>query len=381
MDSPGGYQLVGKTLPIWSRDPDNSEPWLLKYFDLVSFYEVTEQELIHMRSTNNYTQYIKIFDSIFNMGHHETFLRTKALAIEQFQTKQKIAFDNEVKYWAEDANNSSSNQEILLNTDDILVNSMPLLCNSYGCVWKILVSVGETVNEGQDVLILEAMKMETRVVSTTSGKVVSLTVSCGKMVKTGDILMHISETVDGVELDEPLVDTTPFLSEDNSSINDNMKDNNANEWIFKLKSPLFQPEAVESAGKLAGMTFAVKDNIDVLGCPTTCACPEFSYTPSTHAIVVQNLLNAGAVVIGKTNLDQFACGLNGTRSPYGAVYNAFNSAYVSGGSSSGSSYAVATGQVDFSLGTDTAGSGRVPAGLQNIVGLKPSKGTYVQSLV
>ena len=78
--------------------------------------------------------------------------------------------------------------------------------------------------------------------------------------------------------------------------------------------------------------------------------------------------------VGKTNLDQFACGLNGTRSPYGAVPNAFNPAYVSGGSSSGSAYAVATGQVDFSLGTDTAGSGRVPAGLNNIVGLKPSRG-------
>jgi allophanate hydrolase len=90
--------------------------------------------------------------------------------------------------------------------------------------------------------------------------------------------------------------------------------------------------------------------------------------------VVAKLLNAGASLVGKTNLDQFACGLNGTRSPYGAVPNAFNAAYVSGGSSSGSAHVVATGEVDFSLGTDTAGSGRVPAGLNNIVGLKPSKG-------
>jgi allophanate hydrolase len=90
--------------------------------------------------------------------------------------------------------------------------------------------------------------------------------------------------------------------------------------------------------------------------------------------VVQKLLDAGAQVVGKTNLDQFACGLNGTRSPYGAVPNAFDPRYVCGGSSSGSAYVVATGQVDFSLGTDTAGSGRVPAGLNNIVGLKPSKG-------
>ena len=127
-------------------------------------------------------------------------------------------------------------------------------------------------------------------------------------------------------------------------------------------------------GPLSELRFAVKDNIDVQGLATTAACPAFAYQPEAHAAVVQQLLDAGASLSGKTNLDQFACGLNGSRSPYGAVPNAFNSAYVSGGSSSGSAYVVATGQVDFALGTDTAGSGRVPAGLNNIVGLKPSKG-------
>jgi allophanate hydrolase len=141
-------------------------------------------------------------------------------------------------------------------------------------------------------------------------------------------------------------------------------------WIHRPARPL----AGSSEGALAGLSFAVKDNIDVAGWPTTAACPAFAYTASAHASVVQTLLDAGATLHGKTNLDQFACGLNGTRSPYGAVPNAINPLYVSGGSSSGSAYAVATGQVDFSLGTDTAGSGRVPAGLNNIVGLKPSRG-------
>ncbi len=141
-------------------------------------------------------------------------------------------------------------------------------------------------------------------------------------------------------------------------------------WISVFAEVL----AGASKGPLAGLTFAVKDNIDVLGWPTTAACPSFAYQPAAHAVVVQKLLDAGASLLGKTNLDQFACGLNGTRSPYGAVPNAFNSAYVSGGSSSGSAYVVATGQVDFALGTDTAGSGRVPAGLNNIVGVKPSRG-------
>ena len=139
-------------------------------------------------------------------------------------------------------------------------------------------------------------------------------------------------------------------------------------------SPSHPAMAGASRGPLAGLRFAVKDNIDVQGLATTAACPAFAYQPAAHAAVVQQLLDAGASLSGKTNLDQFACGLNGSRSPYGAVPNAFNPAYVSGGSSSGSAYVVATGQVDFALGTDTAGSGRVPAGLNNIVGLKPSKG-------
>lgn len=141
-------------------------------------------------------------------------------------------------------------------------------------------------------------------------------------------------------------------------------------WISRLDSPLQTSET----GPLAGLSFAVKDNIDALGLPTTAACPRFSFKPNQHAPVVQCLLDSGASLLGKTNLDQFACGLNGSRSPYGAVPNAFDAPYVSGGSSAGSAYVVATGQVDFALGTNTAGSGRVPAGLNNIVGLKPSKG-------
>ena len=141
-------------------------------------------------------------------------------------------------------------------------------------------------------------------------------------------------------------------------------------WISRCDPPL----RTHTDGPLAGLSFAVKDNMNVAGMPTTAGCPAFAFTPDEHAVVVHKLLGAGATLVGKTNLDQFACGLNGTRSPYGAVPNAFNADYVSGGSSSGSAYVVATGQVDFALGTDTAGSGRVPAGLNNIVGIKPSKG-------
>ncbi|MBV9374601.1 MAG: allophanate hydrolase [Alphaproteobacteria bacterium] len=125
---------------------------------------------------------------------------------------------------------------------------------------------------------------------------------------------------------------------------------------------------------LFGIPFAVKDNIDVAGIPTTAACPAFAYTPSESAAVVEDLLSAGAVLIGKTNLDQFATGLVGTRSPYGTPRNPFDARYIPGGSSSGSAVAVAAGLVSFALGTDTAGSGRVPAAFNNIVGLKPTRG-------
>ena len=127
---------------------------------------------------------------------------------------------------------------------------------------------------------------------------------------------------------------------------------------------------------LYGIPFAVKDNIDVAGFHTTAGCPEAAYLATEDATVVAKLKAAGAIVIGKTNLDQFATGLVGVRSPYGAVKNSFNPDYISGGSSSGSSVVVANGQVPFSLGTDTAGSGRVPAAHNNIVGLKPTKGWF-----
>jgi len=125
---------------------------------------------------------------------------------------------------------------------------------------------------------------------------------------------------------------------------------------------------------LWGIPFVVKDNIDVEGLPTTAACPAFSYDPERDATVIARLRAAGAIVIGKANLDQFATGLNGTRSPHGAPRSVFDKNYVSGGSSSGSAVAVASGLASFALGTDTAGSGRVPAAFNNLVGIKPTPG-------
>jgi allophanate hydrolase len=152
-------------------------------------------------------------------------------------------------------------------------------------------------------------------------------------------------------------------------------------WISLVprETALAQARALErdplaAARPLYGMPFAVKDNIDVAGLATTAGCPDYAYLPERSATVVEALVDAGAIPIGKTNMDQFATGLVGTRSPHGACSCVFDERYISGGSSSGSAVALASGQVSFALGTDTAGSGRVPAAFNNLVGLKPTRG-------
>ncbi|MGO4273404.1 amidase family protein, partial [Paenibacillus sp. TAF58] len=155
-----------------------------------------------------------------------------------------------------------------------------------------------------------------------------------------------------------------------------------NIWITPPTMELIQPylEGLKSVSMadapLWGIPFAIKDNIDLAGVPTTAGCAEYVYTPAEHSGVVERLIAAGAIPVGKTNLDQFATGLVGARSPYGDAHNALRPELISGGSSSGSAVSVARGQAAFSLGTDTAGSGRVPAALNQLVGYKPSLGAW-----
>jgi allophanate hydrolase len=158
------------------------------------------------------------------------------------------------------------------------------------------------------------------------------------------------------------------------------KSQNAWLWVREVEALVDDARALTArreAGEvlpLFGVPFAVKDNIDVAGLPTTVACPALEHVPSESNPVVERLIGAGAIVIGKSNMDQLAMGLVGVRSPYGVPVNPFDARMIPGGSSSGSAVAVATGQVSFALATDTAGSGRVPAGFNNVVGLKPTRG-------
>ncbi len=159
-----------------------------------------------------------------------------------------------------------------------------------------------------------------------------------------------------------------------------MAQSDFNAWIYLLSEEELQVyfdalklKPIEST-PLRGIPFAIKDNIDLKNVPTSAACESFTYLPENSATVVALLIEAGAIPLGKTNLDQFATGLVGTRSPFGEGKNVFNTDYISGGSSAGSAIATALGQVSFALGTDTAGSGRVPAAFNNLIGHKPTKG-------
>jgi urea carboxylase/allophanate hydrolase len=199
----------------------------------------------------------------------------------------------------------------------------------------------------------------------------------GRLVTISDWLQY-QTSENGLEHLLHLVRTLNAAEHDTAWISLASEDLIRSQWenLLSLKSK------TEGRLPLFAVPFAVKDNIDVVGLATTAACPDFAYQPTADAEVIRVLRSAGAILIGKTNLDQFATGLNGTRSPYGIVPNTFDKRYVSGGSSSGSASVVARGIVPFALGTDTAGSGRVPAGLNNIVGLKATRGALsVRGLV
>lgn len=168
----------------------------------------------------------------------------------------------------------------------------------------------------------------------------------------------------------------------NEIINRSKRDEDMNIWITAPSWDWMEPYVERLASidpsdaPLWGVPFAIKDNIDLKNIPTTAGCKDYAYTPAEHATIVDRLIQAGAIPVGKANLDQFATGLVGTRSPYGETHNSIRKEMISGGSSSGSAVAVARGQAAFAFGTDTAGSGRVPAALNNLVGYKPSLGAW-----
>ncbi len=386
MESPGGYQLVGRTLQIWrthqQRPPfEAGTPWLLRFFDRIHWYPVTAEELLDARADFAVGRYdVRVEPGASGCASTRRCWHREAASIDDFRQRQSAAFSAERAAW-EAAGEFATRDEVDANPlaaeytppEGGVVIGAPMTSS----VWKVNVEPGDEVEAGQAVVIIEAMKTETSVLSPCGGTVIDVVAVPGAHVATG---APPRRGAPEVSVAQNVSRSARAAAERSLAAIDDVRREEV--WIsrFPAEALMAEAERIDAAVDagadlpLAGSTFAVKDNIDVAGLATTAGCPAFAYLPHTDAPAVRALRQAGAVCIGKTNLDQFATGLVGTRSPYGAVRNAIDPTRISGGSSSGSAVAVALGLVDLALGTDTAGSGRVPAALNGIVGYKATFG-------
>lgn len=363
MEGPGGYQFIGRTTQVWNRWTDGAPPWHLRFFDRIRWFPVEPEDLMERRADLAAGRaHLDVTESTFSLADHQRFLADNADSIALFKARQSRAFAAERDRWEAsgefDRAARAAEADVVVPAQVVVPAGgtrvdAPFVAN----VWKVTVDVGDVVSAGDTVAVLEAMKMEAAMVAPADGIVHDVVVAPGQQVAPGDPLIVLS--ADRVasafhaitEVDRPEV------------------------WIGLRDQDAVTGDVAAASGPLAGLLLAVKNNVDTVGFPTTAGCPTFASEPaSDDAPAVARLKAAGATVVGTTNLDQFATGLVGQRSPYGGVRDARRPAYVSGGSSSGSAVAVALGLVDIAVGTDTAGSGRIPAAFQGIVGIKPTLG-------
>ena len=424
MDSPGGYQLVGRTLQMWSTWATGRDPWLLREFDEVRFYPVSEAELDKARAAfaRGDASALRVEEAVFDIDAYEALLDDNADDIATDRARKRAAFLAERDRWAEaEANapppssSAAAAAPAALSVDE---SSWP-----EGAVavrapvagrFVPAAAAGAEVTEGEQLATVEAMKLEFAVESPPSERqmtVLSVLVPAGALVDQGDavMLLHAAGAAGLLPPATPVGDAESSLAPRSplavdlsrlAALRDAYADGSATPTLvateaarrasdlgaaFLHVAPLaelvercsaLEAKPVHARGELYGVPFAVKDNIDVEGMPTTAACPAaVDSTPAAaSAAVVERLLAADAVCIGKTNMDQWAAGLTGQRSPTGPLACAADTAFISGGSSSGSGIAVAAGAVTYALGTDTAGTGRVPAALNGVVGFKPTRG-------
>ena len=431
MYSPGGYQLIGRTLPIWNtwgRTHGNkaldsffspSKPWMLEMFDQIRFYEVPETELNTLRQDFRDGKFCpKFYNVDFDLADYDSLLQNNKDAIQTYMAQQQRAMDVlnledkeslERLAQSENTESSNNNDNALQDTDDDLSSRVNAYIESESKslsmstslravtadvssrVYELSVKEGDIVEAGVTLLAtLEAMKIEIPVYAETSGEVAKLFCSVGDMREIGDCLLLIREETSSLESERIVHDrqqefrgVSPDSDECTDIVDGDMcmstlrelyvskeitprklilqiyqymddvdKEKNTknygNIWItrytkeevlqyvydhFERENSQFINK--ESLAPLYGIPFAVKDNFNVRQLETTCACPAFAYVATETATCVQKLLDAGAILIGKTNMDQFATGLVGTRSPYGECYNSIDEEFISGGSSSG----------------------------------------------
>ena len=402
MEGPGGYQFVGRTLQMWNTFRTTEAfhpgtPWLLRSFDQIRFFPVSADELVEIRDAFPHGKYsLRMEDQQFRLREYHEFLGSIAESAADFKHHQQEAFLAERERWALAGADQFAE---LPDTPEFSAGREPAIPE--GCravrspttasVWKVAVEPGQRVIAGEKLIVLEAMKMEIAVAAPMAGIIEVLELRQGSnglgRPKSGD-----DEAGGGVvklTIDKLTIDALRTLygsgGSEPSDVIAEVYNRIAREtqpvWISLVpretalkRARELENDPAASTLPLYGIPFAIKDNIDFAGAPTTAGCPAYAYVPERSATVVERLLAAGAILVGKTNLDQFATGLVGTRSPYGVCSSVFDARYISGGSSSGSAVAVANELVSFSLGTDTAGSGRIPAAFNNLVGLKPTRG-------
>ena len=423
MDSPGGYQLVGRTLQMWSTWATGRDPWLLREFDEVRFYPVSEAELDKARAAfaRGDASALRVEEAVFDIDVYEALLDGNADDIAADRARKRAAFLAERDRWAEAEANapppSSSTADaapVSLTVDESSWPEGAVAVRAPVAGRFVPAAVaGAKVAQGEQLATVEAMKLEFAVESPPSEEqmvVLSVLVPAGALVDQGDavMLLHAADAA-GLppatsvgDVESSLAPRSPLAVDLSrlAALRDAYADGSATPTLVATEAArrasdlgaaflhvaphaelvercsALEAKPVHARGELYGVPFAVKDNIDVEGMPTTAACPAaVDSTPAAaSAAVVERLLAADAVCIGKTNMDQWAAGLTGQRSPTGPLACAADAAFISGGSSSGSGIAVAAGAVTFALGTDTAGSGRVPAALNGVVGYKPTRG-------
>lgn len=416
MNSPGGYQLVGRTIPIWDtygnipeshRGAPAEKPWLLRFFDRVQFYLVSDDELQMLRE--RYTRgdlVLDIEDGTFSLEEHKKFLAENTESIKKFTDRQQAAFNTEREAWAadgEDADNDETQQPDISRTLSQSVRlqnidqekqseySVDVLASVAATVWTVVAKSGDFIRKGDTVSILESMKVEIEVVAPMDGVVKELSIRQGQKVYADScickVVAHDEDLMASIDISTlsklyklGVVDPETLVTKIHDRIVEEAEvvPSVFTSFVSKLdlvkRARRLKKLRRKAHLPLYGIPFAVKDNIDVHDMPTTAGCPSYAYDPAKTSYCVSLLEKAGAICIGKTNMDQFATGLVGCRSPYGTPRNPRQKSCIPGGSSSGSAVAVAMNLCSFSLGTDTAGSGRVPAALNGIVGLKPTRG-------
>ena len=408
MEGPGGYQFVGRTTQVWNRYRRAGlfaeQPWALRFFDRIEWYPVSAEELLDLRAeTEAGRGHVDVTEGEFDYGSYTRFLAANAASIAAFRARQSAAFAAEKERWR--ASGELDRAEF--------TSAGPEPDASGG-------SARTTPGGGRGASPRGGHRGDRAVhrERLAGGRPARHAGSQGRQARgtggheDGDDHRRAARRDRGGGLHRrrypgrggpgaagarpgqarpgrpwpgrARTSASPVSAVARVTAAYAAIDAAGRPEVWITLRPAAEAlaeaaavDAAVAAGEqlpLAGLVAAVKDNIDVAGLPTTAGAPSYEYLPARDATAVARLRGAGAVVIGKTNLDQFATGLVGTRSPYGAVRNAWDPAKISGGSSSGSAVAVALGLVDFALGTDTAGSGRVPAALNGIVGLKPTRG-------